>query len=263
MDGNGVDTPTQTASGGNGGDQPTQVSSSNTSAPSQGQDTCKATTDCGATICTGHTVQACRDGKCVCDSPPEETSSTVTSKPSATPTQTQTQIDPSSSQAPPEETPRTCNLHLHEYAQSSSDTSIVVDYSFDNGKGGTPFQGTFTKNWNEEYQVPTVETGLDKPISVTLTDQLPPGVVDTDCPVQGGGGTGGGNGAGVSRKRCAKTQWKLWLVQLKYGDLAWDSQVDQDLTKTPHCQVGDWDMNGWDGINQVDPNRQMDCRFSC
>jgi hypothetical protein len=176
-------------------------------------------------------------------------------KPTETPVQTSSTRAP-----PPAETPRNCNLHIHEYGQSNSDTSVIVKYNFDNGRVAKPFKGSFTKSWNEEYQVPAKETGLHKSIFVKLTAKLPPDVPDTECPAKGGDSSSGGNSI---KQRCGAAQWDSWLIQLKYGDVAWDSQRNQDLSKTPHFQVGDWDNNGWNGGRTVDFNRQMDCRFSC
>lgn len=98
-------------------------------------------------------------------------------------------------------------------------------------------------------------SGLAAPVSVRLTEKLSPGVEDVDCPEKRGGGNH------LWKKRCAITQYKEWIIELKYADLAWDSRPGQDLGKTPHCQVGEWD-EGFNGA-LVDRNRQMDCRFVC
>lgn len=45
------------------------------------------------------------------------------------------------------------------------------------------------------------------------------------------------------------------MVKFKYSALEWDSQLDQDLGKTPHCLVGGWGMEAWRGIDEVFPNR--------
>lgn len=45
-------------------------------------------------------------------------------------------------------------------------------------------------------------------------------------------------GAKVSKRGgCREGAWRDRLGKLKYGDLAWDSMPDQNVDKTPHCQV--------------------------
>ncbi|KAK8042489.1 hypothetical protein PG994_012972 [Apiospora phragmitis] len=167
---------------------------------------------------------------------------------------------------PPPPSPKTCNLHLHEYVEGPEDKSIEVDYDFYDGGDKPKHSGHFTKDWNQEYLVPTSETGLALPISVTVTNELPPGAVDQECPSserEGGGGIGKKN-----KKRCAHTQWKSWVIHLKYGETVWPSShvsnlYKQDPNKLPNCQVGGWAENDWDGNNKVNPHWQMDCRFAC
>ncbi|KAK7956354.1 uncharacterized protein PG986_005576 [Apiospora aurea] len=183
--------------------------------------------------------------------------------PSPTPTKAQTDLPPS---PPPPPSPKTCNLHLHEYVEGPEAISIKVDYDFYDGRDKPKHSGHFTRGWNEEYLVPTADTGLAHPISVTVTNQLPRGTFDLDYPSserQGGGGVGKN-----TRKRCARTQWKTWVINLKCGELEWPSRASSNLLKQdpnvlPNCQVGGWAENDWDGADKVNAHRQMDCRFAC
>lgn len=207
---------------------------------------CRADSDCEASLtCIEKFEKKCDSGLCACLLQPSTTVAVTTT--AAAP--------------PPEETVYTCNLHLHEYAHDESDTSIVVDYTFDSGKGGDSVEGSFTESWDQEYKVLTSETGLPKNITVKLSKELPPGVPESACAQDND--TGGGSGS-ENFKRCAESQWGQWMVKLSYDGSDWDSRPDQDASKLPHCQVGDWDDHLWDEPwTSPDSERQMDCRFSC
>ncbi|KAK8868227.1 hypothetical protein PGQ11_006805 [Apiospora arundinis] len=196
--------------------------------------------------------------------PPTTTQAPAAPAPTTPPNNTPRVRPPPPLPRPAPPLPKICNLHLHEYVQGFSDHSIVVDYDFYDGDGKKKHSGRFTKDWNQEYLVPTGETGLAHPISVAMTNKLPLGAAVEDCPSPDLGGTGGRK----TNKRCARTQWKSWVIQLKYGDLAWASSYvstlyNQDPNNVPNCQVGAFADNDWDGINKIDPHRQMDCRFPC
>ncbi|KAK0673186.1 pectate lyase superfamily protein-domain-containing protein [Cercophora samala] len=46
------------------------------------------------------------------------------------------------------------------------------------------------------------------------------------------------------------------------GGQRWSSG-NRDESRLPFCRVGAWDKYSFDGINQLEPNRQMDCYWSC
>lgn len=184
-------------------------------------------------------------------SPPPSTSAlTGTASPTTSPTKAPT--EPRSPPLPP----KTCNLHLDQYVEDPDHKPIVVEYSFYDGGDKPKYQGQFKKDWNQEYLVPTSETGLAYPISVTVTDKLPPGAVDRKCPSVEGGG-------------CDRTAWKSWVLHLKYGETVWSSSYVSNLykldpNKLPNCQVGNWAQEDFlKGVIKSAPHRQMDCRFAC
>ncbi|SPO06177.1 uncharacterized protein DNG_08866 [Cephalotrichum gorgonifer] len=245
--------------------------------PGLGQGECSVAQDCmPAIICTGRTVNACEDGKCVCNPPSAGEPNCAAAadckeilncddgmvgncqggqcvcEPPEPPSQRPTDGGGSN--------PRTCKLHLREYYDHAvMSNKFFVKYKFENSNpDDQPLEGSYSDGrWNEEYLVPTSETGLEHPISVTLSTDLPPGVDETIC-VPGHIPSGG-----KIHKRCFDTQWRMYMVKLKYGDLEWDSRPNQDVTATPRCQVGDWDFGSWEGINKAYPNREMDCIFPC
>ncbi|KAK7927317.1 hypothetical protein PG985_004315 [Apiospora marii] len=157
---------------------------------------------------------------------------------------------------PPPSTPKTCNLHLDEYVEDPDHKPILVEYSFYDGGDKPKHQGQFKKDWNQEYLVPTSETGLALPISVTVTDKLPPGALDPKCP-------------SVEEAGCDRTLWRSWVVHLKYGEMAWPSSYVSNLywvdpKRLPNCQVGNWAQEDFlGGAIKSAPHRQMDCRFAC
>ncbi|SPO07464.1 uncharacterized protein DNG_10158 [Cephalotrichum gorgonifer] len=159
----------------------------------------------------------------------------------------------------PEKPPPSCNLHIHEFYNTVQKDYFHVEYRFFNGKQDDPAdEGAYDVKYNEEHLVTAEDTGLAHHIVVNLYKEGD----DEDCFETGKLPPGGK--IQKSKRACGEKYWDNHQVKLKYGSLAWDSQSDQDKNKTPHCQVGGWDMLGnWDGQRPLSPNRQMDCRFPC
>lgn len=222
---------------------------------------CANVDECAGQLdCVTGFVRACDERKqCVCNPPPPPRPTTTVPPPPPTttvpPPPPPTTTEPKTTQMAEPPAKHTCTLHLHEHA-NSFDSPVKMEWNLN--RNGRWWNGDWTQAWGEEHVIDAPDgSGLDASVSVTPTWKLPPGVEDFDCPDPEKGG--GGNH--FRKKRCVMTQYKEWMIELKYADLAWDSRPGQDLGKTPHCQVGAWD-EGFNGA-LVDRNRQMDCRFVC
>lgn len=224
-----------------------------------------------AIICTGGTVNACEDGKCVCNAPATSASTCETRADCEEFLECNEGLAPSCWEGdcicePPEETPAnddepttTCNLHIREYYPGAlHKKEFRVEYRVDKDGENVAEDALGGKKWDEEILVETADTGLVHPVSFTMSTEKEPGPRCEEPPDIAPGGN-----IHKRQKSCLVPQERLHLVKLKYGDLEWDSRPDQDADEMPHCEVGDWEVGGWQGIETRFPNREMDCRFPC
>ncbi|KAM7195549.1 hypothetical protein V8F20_007445 [Naviculisporaceae sp. PSN 640] len=181
----------------------------------------------------------------------------------------------------PRPPPGECRLHIHELVYTKGFAAELVLYDPKNNeimryRSGDnpdmwPFSGVSWQPWGTLIVVPGKEgtnAWLQNDIGVEFLERA----LDAAIPPFFVAGPGRDNHTNttLTPRGTEDKDWIDWDVlkydlQFQYGSMIWSTK-DNDLSKHPHCQMGDWDTQGdssgwmpW----ETTPDRQMDCRFIC